>query len=91
MTDETPRPASRLQRVLAYIIGGLVILSVAAIVAVIMGTWLGAGGDQGAGKGIWPAVFFTPLIGLPVAFVLMIILLVVSLIGRGRQNRETGR
>ncbi|MEO8907413.1 MAG: hypothetical protein ABI310_04980 [Microbacteriaceae bacterium] len=89
MTTETPQPVSRAQRTLAFVIGGLVVISLLAIFAIIIGTWLGAGPAQGSGQGIWPTVFFIPLIALPVAFVLIIILLTVSMIGRGRQNRET--
>lgn len=91
MTDETPEPASRVQRTLAYIAAGLVILSIACFFVLIIGTWLGAGPDQGAGKGIWPTVELLPLGALPLAFVLIIVLLVVNLVGRSRHNRRTGR
>ncbi|HEY5222563.1 MAG TPA: hypothetical protein VIJ18_05890 [Microbacteriaceae bacterium] len=89
MTIETPPPVSRAQRTLAFVIGGLVVISLLAILAIIIGTWLGAGGAQGSGQGIWPTVFFIPLIALPMAFVLIIILLAVSMIARSKQNRES--
>jgi TRAP-type C4-dicarboxylate transport system permease small subunit len=88
VTDETARPVSRIQRTLAFVIGGLVVISVLAIVAIIAGTWLGAGPAQGSGEGLWPTIFFVPLIALPVAFALMVVLLLVSLAGRRKQNHE---
>lgn len=91
MTDETPQPASRVQRTLAYIAAGLVILSIACFFVLIIGTWLGAGPDQGSGKGIWPTVELLPLGALPVAFVLVLIVLVVNMVGRSKQNRKAGR
>ncbi|TAM66501.1 MAG: hypothetical protein EPN48_15645 [Microbacteriaceae bacterium] len=89
MTIETPPPVSRAQRTLAFVIGGLVVISLLAIFAIIIGTWLGAGAAQGSGQGIWPTVFFIPLIALPIAFILIIILLTVSMVARSRQNRES--
>lgn len=91
MTDETPQPASRVQRTLAYIAAGLVILSIACFFVLMIGTWLGAGPDQGSGKGIWPTVELLPLGALPVAFVLVLIVLVVNMVGRSKQNRKAGR
>ncbi|MGA0566903.1 hypothetical protein ACO2Q7_06200 [Rathayibacter sp. KR2-224] len=91
MTDETPRPASRVQRTLAFVAAGLVILSIVCFFVLIIGTWLGAGPDQGSGKGVWPTVELLPLAALPLAFVLIIVLLVMNLVGRSRQNRKVGR
>jgi TRAP-type C4-dicarboxylate transport system permease small subunit len=91
VTDETPQPASRVQRTLAYIAAGLVILSIACFFVLMIGTWLGAGPDQGSGKGIWPTVELLPLGALPVAFVLVLIVLVVNTVGRSKQNRKAGR
>ncbi|WP_308465874.1 hypothetical protein [Rathayibacter soli] len=91
MTSETPQPVSRAQRTLAFVIGGLVVISLFAIFAIIIGTWLGAGPAQGSGEGIWPTVFFIPLIALPMAFILIIILLTVSMVRRNKQNREASK
>lgn len=86
MSLQTPRPVSRVQRILAYIIAALVVLSLVAIAALIAGYALGAAAAQGTGQGIWPTVMFIPMIGLPVAFVLILVLLGISLIGRGKTN-----
>lgn len=87
MTQQTPPPASRLQRILSYIIAALVIVSLVCIAAILIGTAAGQFAQQGSGEGIWPTVFFFPLIGLPIAFVLIIVLLIVS----ARRNRLANR
>ena len=91
MTDETSQPASRVQRILAFVGAGLIVLSITCFFVLMIGTWLGAGPAQGSGKGIWPTVELLPLIALPLAFVLIIVLLVVSLVSRSRQNRKSER
>lgn len=80
-----------MQRTLAFVAAGLVILSIVCFFVLIIGTWLGAGPDQGSGKGVWPTVELLPLAALPLAFVLIIVLLVMNLVGRSRQNRKVGR
>lgn len=85
MTQQTPPPASRLQRILAYIIAALVILSLVCIAAILIGTAAGQFAAQGSGQGIWPAVFLLPYGALPIAFVLIIVLLIVS----ARRNRAS--
>ncbi|WP_243062621.1 hypothetical protein [Humibacter sp. RRB41] len=91
MTETTSQPASRLQRTLAFTAAGLVIISIVCFFVLIIGTWLGAGPSQGSGKGIWPTVELLPLIALPLALVMIIVLLIVSLVSRSRQNRTSGR
>ena len=41
MTQQTPPPASRFQRVLAYIVAALVVVSLVCIAAVLIGSALG--------------------------------------------------
>jgi TRAP-type C4-dicarboxylate transport system permease small subunit len=87
VTQQTPPPASRLQRILAYIIAALVILSLVCIAAILIGTATGQFAQQGSGAGLWPTVFLLPLVALPIAFVLIIALLIVS----ARRNRAANR
>jgi len=63
-----------------------VALSLIAIAALIAGYALGAAAAQGSGQGIWPTVMFVPMIGLPVALVLIIVLLIISMVGRSKSN-----
>ncbi|HRN29977.1 MAG TPA: hypothetical protein PK890_09800, partial [Terrimesophilobacter sp.] len=71
MPNENPSETSLLDRLLAYLIAGLVLLSVASFVAVIIGTQAGAGADDGFSHGLWPSVLLFPLFALPVAFLLL--------------------
>ncbi|HWU46087.1 MAG TPA: hypothetical protein VN133_04950 [Humibacter sp.] len=86
MSLQTPQPVSRVQRILAYMTAALVGLSLLAIAALIAGYALGAARAQAHGDGVWPTVMFVPMIGLPVAFVLILALLIISLVGRGKSN-----
>jgi ABC-type antimicrobial peptide transport system permease subunit len=54
------------------------------IAAILIGTAVGGFAQQGSGEGLWPAVFVFPLIALPIAFVLIIVLIVV--VGRQRSK-----
>ncbi|MFJ8894457.1 hypothetical protein ACIRCZ_07735 [Leifsonia sp. NPDC102414] len=87
MTQQTPQAASRLQRILSYIIAALVIISLVCIAAVLIGSALGGMPEQGSGQGIWPVVFVLPMIGLSVAFILVIALIVIT----GRQRSKAAK
>jgi TRAP-type C4-dicarboxylate transport system permease small subunit len=68
---------STTERVLAAMIVGVIALSILAFFAIIVGTWQGM--DSAAfSAGLWPAIPMTPLFGLPIGFVLIITLLVIS-------------
>ena len=63
-------------------------LSILAFVAVIIGTATGAGADGGFGRGVWPIVLTLPLFGLPLGFLLIIALLVMTGVRRSREARQ---
>jgi len=85
VTTQPPPPASRLEKILASMVVGIVGLSIIAFFAVIFGTFAGMARDDFA-SGLWPVVSMTPLIGLPIGFVLILVLLVVST----RRRRQGG-
>ncbi len=66
-------------------------MSILAFIAIIIGTALGAGNDGGLGKGVWPVVYILPAIGLPIGFVLIIVLLVTTAVRRGRAAKGAGK
>jgi uncharacterized membrane protein len=68
-------------------VAGVVGLSILAFIAVLIGTSAGVGNNDGFSRGIWPFVLTLPLFGLPLGFVLLIILLVISAIRRSRDSR----
>lgn len=81
--------SNRVERVLAYMVASIVVLSLAAFIALIAGTAMGLERDDFT-QGIWPTVTILPLIGLPIGFVLIIVLLVVSAVRRGRAAKDAG-
>ncbi|PRY67182.1 hypothetical protein B0I08_10776 [Glaciihabitans tibetensis] len=66
---------------------GTVGLSLVAFFAIAIGIGTGAAADDGFSRGIWPTVVILPLIALPIGFLLMIVLLVLSTIRRNREAK----
>jgi len=77
MSSPEPPPASRLETILATVIGAIIGVSIIAFFATMIGTWAGMSRDDFL-VGLWPTVAFIPMFGLPLGFVLIIVLLVVS-------------
>ncbi len=68
----------------------IVALSIVAFFAMIIGTFVGMTGPDFA-QGIWPTVAYAPLIGLPIGFVLIIVLLVLGIRRRSREAANAAR
>lgn len=75
------------ERVLAYAVAALVVLSLLSFIADIAGTAAGAGENDGFAHGLWPMVLIFPLVALPLGFALVITLLVMNVVRRGREAR----
>lgn len=80
-------PIRRLDRIFAFTALVLAALSVICFFAIIAGSALGMRQEDFAG-GIWPFAAAIPLWGLPAAFVLIIALLVMSFVRRGRAAKD---
>jgi len=87
VAQDTPLTAHRGERILAFMVASSVGLSILAFVAIIVGT---AAGVTDFGTGAWPVVFVLPLVGLPIGLVLIIVLIIVSGLRRGREARDAG-
>jgi Ni/Fe-hydrogenase subunit HybB-like protein len=74
---------------MAYLIAGLVVVSLASFIAVIVGTAMGAGTEDGFSRGLWPIVLMLPLFALPSAMLLTIALLIISNVSRRSGNRTS--
>ncbi|WP_156759952.1 multidrug ABC transporter ATPase [Microbacterium karelineae] len=74
----------RIDRILAAMSLGILVLSIACFAAVIIA---GATGVEEY-DGIWPAVFMVQMVGPIVAFLLLLALLIMSFIRRSRANRQ---
>ena len=92
MTKKAPPPVriNRTERILAIAVVTLVALALVCFVSVIVATSLGAGANDGFGHGIWPSVFFIQYYGLPLAFLLIIALLVSNAVRRSRAANGRG-
>ncbi|MEU1972893.1 multidrug ABC transporter ATPase [Microbacterium sp. NPDC019599] len=77
-------PVRRIDRILAYMALGLTIVSIVCFFAVILARPLGVSDFS---TGVWPLVVVLPLIALPIAFILIIALLIVSFVRRSRANK----
>lgn len=69
-------------------VAGVIGASILAFIAVLIGTVAGAGADDGFSQGIWPFVFIFPMIGLPLGFLLIIALMIISSRRRSRAARQ---
>jgi hypothetical protein len=86
VTDEQTPSISRPERILAYMVVTIVAVSIAAFVAVMVGTATGL--EQGDfAVGAWPVVTILPLVGLPIAFLMLITLIIVGAVRRSRESR----
>jgi len=83
----SPAPVNRPQRILAFMVGGIVLLSVTGLVTVFIG--VAAGADMASG--VFPVANLTALIGFPIAMLLVIAIFIFTLVGRSRSARDARR
>ena len=82
-SDPTPVPVTRLQRSLMYMAGSIFGLGVVAIFALLIGEAI-VKTSLFETSSIWLTVAFLPDIALPLGFLLFIVLLIVTAVGRSR-------
>lgn len=86
MSTKSPEPevpVRRIDRILAFSALGLAAASIICFFAIIIGTAVGMQ-QKDFGAGVWPFVAAIPYWGLPLAFVMIIVLLAMSFIRKGR-------
>jgi hypothetical protein len=86
--DSSQLQPGRVERILAFMSLGIALLSIVCFFAIIIGTATGMTRDDFL-TGIWPLVAVLPNIGLPLAFVLIITLLVITWVRRRRANQAS--
>ncbi|HWU28899.1 MAG TPA: multidrug ABC transporter ATPase [Microbacterium sp.] len=74
-----------LDRILAYTALALTAASIICFFAIPIGTATGMQ-QKDFGQGAWPFIAALPLYGLPVAFLMIITLLIITFVRRGRAN-----
>ncbi|MGI9822473.1 hypothetical protein [Agromyces sp. Marseille-Q5079] len=87
MSESDQSGSHRVERVLAYMFTTMVLLSVAAFIAVLIGTMAGVAENDGFSQGIWPVVIMLPWFGLPLGFLMLIALFIVHAVNRARSSR----
>ena len=87
MAEDAPVTLNRTERVLAVIIATIVGLTIIAIAALLIGGAVGADRKEG----VWPVVATIPLIGLPIAFLLIVAFLIATTVRRRRLAQDAGR
>ena len=86
MSKSTPAgdlPIRRIDRILAFMSLGRLVLSVACFLAIMIGSASGAD----CSSGVWPAIGVLVYIAPPVAFVMMVVLIIMAFVRRARANR----
>jgi len=86
VAENTRVPLNRIERVLAFVIGSLVGVSILSIVAIL----IGRASHLDLTTGAWPAAAVLPLIALPLVVVLLIVFLIISVTRRSRLARDAG-
>lgn len=84
VAENTPVTNHRNERVLAFMVASCIGLAILAVVALV----IGSASNADFGTGIWPTVGLLPLVALPLAFILIIVLVIVSAIRRVRGSRD---
>ena len=87
MSTRTPGgdvPVRRLDRILAFMSLGLAVISIGCFLANIIAR---PAGVTDFTEGIWPIVLVLPLIALPIAFLMILALLIMTFVRRARANR----
>jgi hypothetical protein len=85
-----PPPVSRLQRALWAMVGSILGIGIVAIAALLIGEALTPISISNS-TGIWAVVALIPNIALPIGFVLMIVLLIMSFVKRSRAAEGAGK
>jgi cell shape-determining protein MreD len=85
-----PESASRWQRVLWAMVGSILGVGIIAIAALLIGEAVTPLAISDA-TGIWAVVALVPNIALPLGFVLMIVLLVLTFVKRSRSAEGAGK
>ncbi len=80
-------PVRRIDRILAFMSLGLLVLSIVCFFSIIIATGPGGLNQSDFRTGIWPVVTLLVYVAPPVAFALLLALLIMTFVRRGRANK----
>lgn len=87
MSTEDSNTASLFERVLAFATVTVIGVALLSFFATLI---VGLADRHAAAEGLWPVVYGVSLIGLPIGFLLLIVLLVLAQRRRSRDARRAG-
>ena len=87
MASDIPINDQQLERILAFMVASAIGLSFESFLAVIISSGVGVTGEQFS-QPPWPTIIVLPVIGLPLGVIVLIALLIVSGLRRGREARD---
>jgi len=76
-------PVRRIDRILAFMSLGMLVLAIACFFSIIVGTTVGAD----VGTGAWPVVSVIVIVAPILAFAALLAVLIMTFIRRGRANK----
>lgn len=85
MSSETSNP-SWLERILAYASLSIIAVALLSFFATLI---VGMNNREALAAGLWPIVYGISTFGLPIGFVLLIALLIISQVRRRREFRQS--
>lgn len=80
-------PVRRIDRILTFMSLGIVVLSVVCFFVILIASASGMQAEDFS-AGLWPVVAMVPMIGLPIGFVMMLALIIMTMIRRGRAAKR---
>jgi len=87
VASDIPINDQRLERILAFMVASAIGLSIVSFLAVIIASGVGVTGEQFS-QPPWPTIIVLPVIGLPLGVIVLIALLIVSGLRRGREAKD---
>ncbi len=88
VANDTPITSQRLERILAFMVASAIGLSIICFLVVIIATAAGVSSDDFVTTAPWPTIRVLPLIGLPLGAILLVALIVISSLRRGREAKD---
>lgn len=80
MAENQPNQLDRIERIFATIVASVIGLSLLCFIILLIGGLMGLD----VSGGVWPVIAWIPYFGLPVGFILIVVLLVIGVRRRGK-------
>ncbi|CCE76359.1 hypothetical protein [Clavibacter nebraskensis] len=85
MASETAPSEGRAERVLAYMLAGILLVAVLSILAILLAPLISVDASQYSTP-LWQVILLLPAVGIPIAALLFIAILIISVRRRRRMD-----